>query len=121
MMKSLVLPLMASFAILVSGCAGTDRIVVQENGSIGASKTFRVFQVLDQTHALAMTCESRWADYCHGDIALIVVPDGTLLYDDKRVTIEKPVVRDTYTYETTQGRQKTVPVVEQAPDSTVNQ
>lgn len=116
MKRSLVLPLVASLAVLVAGCAGTDRIVVQENGSIGATKTFRVFQVLDQTHALAMTCESRWADYCHGDIALIVVPDGTLLYDDMRLTIEKPVVRDTYTYQTTQGLQKTIPVVEQDPD-----
>lgn len=118
MKRSHVLPLVTFLAILVSGCAGTDKIVVQENGSIGATKSFHVIQVLDRTHALALTCESRWSDYCSGDAALIVVPEGTLLFDGKRVTIEKPIVRDTYTYETTQGLQKTVPVVEQNPDLT---
>ena len=100
----------------VSGCAPTDRLVVNDDGSLGPTKTFEVLQVIDDTHALALTCETRWADYCLGDLALLVVPNDTLLYDKKRVTLEKPIVRSTYTYTTIKNRQKTVPVVEQSPN-----
>lgn len=121
MKKLTALTLSASIALSLSGCTGMDKIIVQEDGSIGHSKSFHVFQVLDQTHALAFTCESRWSDYCLGDAALIVVNDDTLLYDGKRITIENPIVRDTYRYENKQGIQKTVPIIEEAEDSTVNQ
>ena len=119
MKKLAALALSISIAASLSACTGMDQIVVKEDGSIGHSKSFHVIQVLDRIHALALTCESKWSDYCSGDVALIVVPDDTLLYDGKRITIQNPIVRDTYSYETMQGLHKTVPVVEQAPDSTV--
>lgn len=117
MKKNIFLMLATSIVMALSGCTGMDKIVVKDDGTIGHSKSFHVIQVLDRTHALALTCESQWAEYCSGDVALILVPEGTLLYDGKRVTIKNPIVRDTYSYENRQGLQKTVPVVEESPSA----
>lgn len=76
--------------------------------------SFKIFQTLDNTHALARGISNEIYDSYHGIIVMIIGNENDHFYDDHiiRITFDKKFHQiGTYKYQTKSEDFKTVPIV----------
>ena len=97
-MKKILIPLVLTSLLALGGCAT----------NLGG-QSFKVFQTLDEG-ALAKRCDFGDSG-CYGLTVFLLTDIDPMMYNGKIVTVQKPVVLKTWTYETQAGGSNTVPIV----------
>jgi len=87
----------------------------ERNENCMEMKRFQVFQVFDDSYALASACTADWdTSYCNGAVVLLTPQRNIEYYDDMYVSApdNKCAIQDgVYKYETKNKTHKTVPVI----------
>ncbi len=105
---------------ILLGCSQIPSIDVlpesrKHNENCMNMKRFQVFQVFDDSYALASACTADWdSSYCNGAVVLLTPQRNIEYYDDMYVSApdNKCAVQDgVYKYETKNKTNKTVPVI----------
>lgn len=105
---------------ILLGCSQIPSIDVslesrKNNENCMDMKRFQVFQVFDDSYALASACTADWdSSYCNGAVVLLAPQRNIEYYDDMYVSApdNKCAVQDgVYKYETKNKTNKTVPVI----------
>lgn len=107
-------------AMLIAGSSSSTSYsglsMFEERGDMMPDTSYKVFQVLDDTHALANGSDFYDADFAlfSGMVVMIVGDEGTHFYDDQIISTTKGkrfYQIGTYRYQTKNDLDKTVPVV----------
>lgn len=100
--------------VTVFGQSQDKFVLFDGSGEVTNFKGFKVFQPLYKGYALANTLSDEQYNWYHDPVVLLHQEDK-YFYDEEIIkTPEKSVERQigVYRYETRQGRQKTVPIIE---------
>lgn len=110
-----VLTVGISFIIAKTQNSGSNGIsMFEERGQVMEESSFKIFQTLDDTHALANGISNEEYGWYHGIVVMIVGNEDDHFYDEqiiKKTSNKKFYQVGTYKYQTRLEDSKTVPII----------
>ncbi len=115
LVTGVVLTIVMAMAVAgLSGASNDGLSMFEERGEMMPETSYKVFQALDDTHALANAISNEKYGLYNGMIGMIIGDEGTHFYDEQVIKTTKGkrfYQVGTYKYQTKAEIDKTVPVV----------